>query len=146
MPTAPDIPGFADAQNRLRQQLGVDAVFLIRVPAVYPAGTQLDDDGTPFDPTVEPESGGDFATMTKRCSIVQGMLRMAARGRDESADRPAGIFQGETIVLGLASTDKVDVEDASEVVAGSITYAITDLALDPAFNIDARWLVFGEAK
>ena len=53
----PDLDGFAEAQGRLRQMIGVDAVFLVDGEPIWPAGTPIDPEtGKPYDPFLEPET------------------------------------------------------------------------------------------
>jgi hypothetical protein len=96
----PDTAGFADAQDRLRQELGVDAVFLIPTALVWPPGTPLDPEtGKPFDPFLDPVDPAANTEVTVRCSFVHSPLigidpaasaGRRRRPRQRGADRAAG--------------------------------------------------------
>lgn len=140
----PDLQGFVDAQKRLRDAMGTDVTFRLPVDPEWPGGTAVDENGKPFDPTIDPLPGtGGFTEVVKRCSLVQGLVRAAA---DFAENEAAGMFRSEKVVLGLDPTDYAAVAEATEVVVGDVTYSITQSIIDPAMSLNARWLFYGEAK
>lgn len=140
----PDITGFFDAQARLREATGVDAVFRKKIPEEWPDGTQLNrETGRPFDPTVKPVSGGGHEEVVIRCSIV---TQLASHISGATAERAAGAFRDADIALGLPAARKGEIDGVAEVDVKGVVYRITDVTPDPAFNQVARYMVFGEAK
>lgn len=67
----PDKAGFAAAQQRLRDKLGMDVTFYGPVVASYAPDVPLDPEtGAPYDPMITPTASA-AASATVRCSIVQ---------------------------------------------------------------------------
>lgn len=95
----PDVPGFADAQDRLRQYLGRDVRFygqaaIIYDPAIPP--TAFNDEGIPLDPLASGAVLNEAAVDIPDLQIV-GSARvnvlyqpLAAMRRDETAMLPTG--------------------------------------------------------
>lgn len=143
----PDLEGFREAQELLRQELGQDVTFHIPIPKVWPPGTAIDrETGEPFDLTVEPVSGGGDEDVIKRCSVKNQLVGGNLGGEGAGADKPGGVFLNETVGLGLSAGDYGDIETATEVTVGDVRYRITQMVLDPALNLNDRYLIFGEAE
>jgi hypothetical protein len=94
----PDIAGWADAQDRLRQKLGTVVVFLIPptlTPEDYPADTSFDPEtGLPFDPTIEHTSGEEPERVEVVASVVHRPIDTDVR--DAAADTPIGLVPPAT--------------------------------------------------
>jgi hypothetical protein len=136
-PDGPDLSGFAEAQDRLRVALGVDAVFLIPQASVWPVGTEINPDtDEPYDPTVVPTSGGGVNEVVVRVAPVQRPIG----GGDDVIEGPSGVRQDETIALRINPADKPAIDGARSVIVHSIEYRVTEVVDD-----DDQWIVFGEA-
>lgn len=140
----PDLDGFIAAQQRLRTTMGRDAIFRIPVTPSWPAGTPLDPQtGRPYDPTVEPESGGGFTTIVKRVALVFRPIRVNVEdplGDDERG----GMRSAESMAMGIAEEDFIDVQGATQVTIQGRDFKITSMERDP--GPDARYIAFAEAR
>lgn len=140
----PDIAGFAEAQHRLRQELGIDVTFGIPVAPVWPDGTPLDPEtGRPYDPTVDPASGGGTTAVTKRVALVFRPIRVNVEDPLDG-DVRSGLRRDESIALAIDTADYLDVRNATEVAVGDIDYKVTEIIEDP--GPDDRYIAFGEAR
>lgn len=108
MTIAPNFNAFRDAQRRLRENFGRPITFYAPgTAAAWASGTQLDPEtGLPFDPTIDPESGGDEVTTVVSCNVVSRPMGLSQRGIDDSTKQKAIGFmeQGGIVVI-------VDIED-----------------------------------
>ncbi len=140
----PDLAGFREAQARLREEMGVDVTFRIPVAAVWPVGTPLDPQtGRPYDPTVEPQSGGSFTNVVKRVGLVFRPIKVNVE--DPVGDEvQGGIRHGESLALAVSVADHPDIEDATQLNLEGTEFAVTSIIVDP--GLDDRYIVFGEAK
>jgi hypothetical protein len=144
MSELPDIDGFFEAQDRLREATGTNVRFLVPVDPVWPEGTQLDPEtDLPYDPTIVPESGGDDTEVVIRCSTLTQLVN--AQMSDATEERAGGVFRGESAALGFAPADLPLVQAARRFVLGDLTYRVTDMVADEKFNRIGRYMVFGEA-
>jgi hypothetical protein len=131
----PDTVGFAAAQDRLRQQLGVDAVFIVPTASVWPAGTELDPEtGKPYDPFLEPESGGEPVEETVRCSYVHKPLALL-----DPAQAPIGDVDRGVAALIVPVADYSRVRTAVRVRVGDEVYDVQQFRQD-IFAGYVRWI------
>jgi hypothetical protein len=101
---SPDLEGFRQAQITLREKLGRDCVFLTPEGETWPSGVPLNaETGRPLDPTIEPESGGGFASATHRALVIDNPLT----DDDETINAPAGWFEDGHMVLSLDPDDNI---------------------------------------
>lgn len=144
MPVLPDIAGFKAAQQRLREHMGVEVTFRIPTDPVWPAGAALDPQtGRPYDPTVEPESGGDFTNVVKTVALVFRPIKVNVE--DPIGDEvQGGIRHGESIALSMSVDDYADVSEAIQVNLQGTEYRVMSMIVDP--GLDDRYIAFGEAK
>lgn len=144
MTTTPDIEGFKAAQQRLRDKMGVEVTFRIPTPPVWPADTPLDPQtGRPYDPTVEPESGGEPVNVVKTVGLVFRPIKVNVE--DPVGDEvQGGIHHGESIALSVSVPDYEDIQDATQVNLQGTEYRVTSIIVDP--GLDDRYIVFGEAR
>lgn len=133
----PDMQGFKDAQNVLIQQTGEDVTFIAFAPKVYDPAVQLDpESGEPFDPTLQPTSGGEEIAVTLRVVPIEGRTR----ANDETEVGPSGIRDTWEPVFIVQLADTADLAGAEYVDHNGERYHITDVK-----NDDDRTLVFTEA-
>lgn len=140
--TGPDIAGFLDAQDRLRDKMGQDVDFMVRVASVWPGGTPLDENGEPYDPTVKPTSGGDLRPVTKRVGVMFKKASPLRPGADTQWET-VGEFSGMDIILNLNGTDYADVRTAVQVWFNGLKFRIVEFKPGGLGGVD-RWLVYGQ--
>lgn len=139
----PDIAGFVDAQERLRESLGNDVTFKIPQEKVWPDGVQLDPEtGEPYDPTVVPVSGADFDEVERKVTVVFRPIHPNVE--DPVDDQPAGVMHRESAALIASPAVYADIEDAAFFVLNGMEYRVTSIDPDGIVGID-RYIVFGEA-
>lgn len=139
--SAPDLTVFRDAQQRLRQSMGVDVTFQVPVPPVWPPDTQINPEtGRPYDPTVDPESGGGHTPVVKRVGLIYKPIST----EDAVSEERSGVRRDKALALAVEVGDYPDIEDATEVTVGGVDYAITDILRDP--GLDARYLAYAETR
>jgi hypothetical protein len=140
----PDIAGFRAAMDEARAAFGEQVTFHVPVAPVWPAGTAIDEDTVaPFDPTVEPESGGGFTDVAKNVLVIYHAIGSGLSAPQSS--QPAGLMRGESVVLDVSVPDYPDVQAATEATVSGTRYAITDRQDDGILGTD-RVLIFCEAK
>jgi hypothetical protein len=111
---SPDVAGFRAAQARLREVLGVDAVFIIASALTWPPDTPLDPEtGRPYDPFLEPVTPEVDVQVTVRCSFVQRPLVAA-----DPTLSPIGSIDRGSAALVVAEADQPAVKDAVRVIVG----------------------------
>lgn len=132
----PNTQGFRQAQERLTAALGVVVSFLTPTEAVYPDGTALDDNGRPFDPVIQPVSGGDPVGVDIRVTPV---LRQIGTG-DDIIEGPSGLRQDETPAFIVMEADYPSIQGATLVDWDGQRYAINEMRHD-----GYRYLVFTES-
>lgn len=144
MPPTPDLAGFRDAQDRLRQALGQDIVFQIPVAKTWGPDVSLDPEtGEPYDPTAVPVSGGGVTTVTVRATVI---FRPIKRGDEDQVTGVAGgVMNDQNVALLVAATDFTEIEPATGFVLNGKDYSITDIMPDGLGEID-RYVVYGEAR
>lgn len=137
-PPRADLAGFADAQQRLRDELGETVVFYADPVVTFPPGTPLDPEtGVPFDPTVTATSSA-AASATARCSVA---LDIKGQQLKQSA---AGIDDVTHVVLITGSGAAASLTDMTEFDLHDERYKIT--AQKPDVRWLARWLIFGRRR
>lgn len=144
MTPTPDILGFRAAQRRLRQEMGSTATFKVPVEPVWPMGTPLDPQTQrPYDPTVEPDSGGDFTLVEKVVGLVFRPIKVNVED-PVGDDVHGGIRHGESIAMSVEVEDYEDVRLATQVNLAGTEYKVTSIITDP--GTDDRYIVFAEAR
>jgi hypothetical protein len=135
--------------DRLRTNFGQDVAFKVPVAKVWPAGTQLDPETSePFDPAVEPLSGGGFTDVVKHVGVITKPISPAHEGSD-TRFASGGAFSDMDAVLDMAAADKVDVENATEVVLYGDRFDIVEIkpgSLGGGTGPVDRYVVYLEAK
>lgn len=117
-PMAPDFAGFAAAQGRLREHFGHDITFYLPGDApTYPPGTKVDpESGEPYDPTIEPSTGGEEVETVVRCNVVARPMGLSQRGISPDTERAAiGWVEEGGVVLIIDTEDKAALVDPDAV-------------------------------
>jgi hypothetical protein len=139
MVDGPDVGGFADAQERLRQALGVDVVFIIPPAQTWPPGTPLDPEtNRPYDPFLDPEPNAGDVEITVRCSFVH---RPFANLDPESM--PAGFADQGDAALIVPLARYPDVKAATRVRLGEDTWDVQAFRYDVSLTVP-RWIAYLE--
>lgn len=134
----PNLPGYHEAQARLIEKLGADAEFDLPPTAVtWPADTALDPEtGQPYDPTIEPESGGDPSQATVKGTVIERTAKeateLAAIGWVENAD----------VALKIRPDDRPAIDGATHFTVFGERYAIRDIRPSGLDTPDG-YLVYG---
>lgn len=145
MNDSPDITGFREAQDLLRRELGTDVTFKLPVAPVYAAGVKIDPQtGRPYDPLIQPESGGGHTTVVVRASPVFRPIRVNVED-PIGGDTHGGLHRQESVALDIDDGDFPKVQDAVEFSLYGIDYKITDAIGQGLTDVD-RNIIFGEAK
>lgn len=146
----PDLEGFRAAQAQLREQFGEDITFSAPASPTWPAGTPIDPEtNRPYDPTIEPEEGGEMTEVgTIKCGIVYRPMGLSRRGIDNDIQTTAvGNFEEGAIVL-IADPDDYaanSIEMATQFDSHGETYLIGQTEEDQLGpgNVQ-RVLIYGE--
>jgi hypothetical protein len=138
-PVGSDTAGLEDAQARLREALGVDAVFVIPGTPSWPPGTPMDPEtGKPFDPFLEPTVPVVDERVTVRCSFVHHPFA----GIDPAASPAGGGDMGDAaLIVPLARYPEI--RTATRVVIGEDTWDIQRFRYDVSLTVP-RWIAYLE--
>lgn len=108
MSASANMAGFLDAQQRLREQVGIDAVFVHPGQITWPAGTAINPEtGEPYDPFVTPESSIPDQRETVRCGKLTRAMG-APEGRIEDTAIGSMTAFGMALTFSLDDWDRVD--------------------------------------
>lgn len=142
MTDAPDTDGFVAAQRRLLTDLGGPVVFRVPQPATYAPEVALNPEtGQPYDPTVVPTSGGDFAEV-----VVTGTATpVRALALDDAQTEPVGILPAGDMAVLIDSADEPSIDGATEFVVREQRYRITSMVGKGMRGVTYQYAVFGEA-
>lgn len=144
MSMTPDTAGFADAQERLRAALGVDATFMIPVAATWDPDEPLDPEtGRPYDPFATALTGGGFDEVVIRVSFVSRPLGSTRSATGEFGSTPAGNIDESVAALIVAAEDYDSVADATRVVVNDHEWQIEIVRHDELAG-RKRWIFFLE--
>lgn len=109
----PNIAGFKDAMGRLRQQSGGPVTFRVPQTPVWPLGTQINPlTQRPYDPGIQPTSGGGYDEVTKTCGVIFKDASKLRPGSDARFE-PGGEFSGMDCIVDLDFADYPAVENAT---------------------------------
>jgi hypothetical protein len=123
MRPAPNLAGFAESRQALRDHFGQDVTFLIPASATY---DNLDpEQGTAYDPWAPATSGG-------------GSLGL----RDATQATPIGNYSADTIALILPYDEWDDVAGATHVLWLDDRYKITEVRDDAMATVYRRKLIY----
>lgn len=116
----PDLAGFADAQHRLRQAVGIDAVFIHSGAQTWGPDVPINPrTGRPYDPFAAAETTGPERRETVRCGKFS---RFARAG--ETLDTPIGFMADADLILTFDLADLPRVQGADSVEAEDETWKL----------------------
>lgn len=142
---APDFDGFRDAQVRLRENFGKDLTFYTPGATTYPPGTPLNEDGRPYDPTIQPSASG-VTTQTVRVSVVSRPIGRSRGGMSAPiSDEALGWVEAGDIVLIVDPEKLPPIKDATEVDYDGARWVIRTRDKDSLGPVD-RYLLFCARK
>lgn len=125
----PDLAGFADAQERLRDAFGELVVFLKPVEATWPPGTPLDPEtNRPYDPVVLPSSSGQASAVVNCDLAYRPWGRIGGAGEVEWT--ALGGLETAHILLIASSGAASAIEGSSEFVVRDERYKVTSIMPD----------------
>lgn len=139
---APNIEGFAAAQDNLRAHLGQLVTFKVPVAPTWPEGTKINPDtDEPYDATIKRTDGG-FTTVVKRVLVI---IKQASplRPQSDTKNEPSGEMSGMDITLDVSAADFADIANASEMVVNSLSYRIREVKPFGLGDVIYRYLVYG---
>jgi len=137
------LDGFADAQRRLRDKVGMQVSFFTPVASSYPAGTPLNPEtGRPYDPTIKPLASG-FTSAAVKCSIVRRPF--GAKTSDITETTALGLMGTENVGLIMGSASWPPVSAATEFEVFDARFEIRDTTYD-GIGVRQRRIVIGEEK
>lgn len=111
--STPDLAGFAEAQHRLREVIGIDAVFIHQGSKTWAADVQLNPrTGEPYDPFATPDTEDAERRETVRCGVWS---RLARAGQTDAA--PIGRMADADLILTFDLADLPRVKGADRVEA-----------------------------
>lgn len=141
MEVTPDLDGFREAMAQQREHFGVDVDFFLPGAApVWPAGTAIDPEtDEPFDPAIEPTSGGDETVVTLKVNVFTG-LRVP--GSDETIVNGTGAFEMGEATLDLSLAQAAQVQTATAVVLYGERHDITERETAGIGNQPHRALIY----
>lgn len=138
MPSA-DIAGFADAQQRLRQQFGESCVFLQAPVFTYAGATPIDPDtGAPYDPVIQPTSSAQ-ASAAVNCNVA--FVAMGRTSEDADREGAAGFADRTRVMLISDISDRALCEGAVTVLLRQHAYQVTSQKADGVGALQ-RWLTY----
>jgi hypothetical protein len=134
---------FIAQSDALIEAMGEPVAFKLPQTPVYAPDVPLDPEtGTPFDPTIPPESGGDYDTV-----LVQAIKTHTTMTVDQQEESPGGLRRDESPVFivsfqnnGPWAADAVAIEYSQWE-----QYHIVETRLDHHRGVPFRFLVFTEA-
>lgn len=138
---SPDLPGFVDAQRRLRSEFGVEVTFWGEPAEVYPPGTALDPDtGRPYDPTIKPTTAS-AASAAVRCTVA---FRSNTENQQEVG--AIGIADRTHVQLQADITDAPAIEDAIAFDVHSERFKVEAKKPDGIGPDAQRFLIWGRKE
>lgn len=135
--------GFIEAQRDLVERFGEEIAFITVGEKVWPDGVQIDPQtGEPYDPTIQPESGGEETAVITKVSVF---YRPIVTAGDDVVEGPSGVRRDESPAFIVLTEDYMAVKDAVAVVYNEIRYRVTEFTPDSFVNVLYRWICFTEA-
>lgn len=139
---APDLAGFAAAQQRLRDAFGEVVTFYAdETELVWPGGVTIDPEThRPYDPTVVPVSSAVGSAQVK-CDVVFKAINRAGIGGEVDFSE-AGMAETDHIMLIAPSAAASAIDGKSTFHARDETFKITATKFDGVGAIQ-RYLTYG---
>lgn len=144
MAVHPDIAGFRAAQQRLKDYFASTVRFLLpSQDTVWPVDTGIDPEtGLPYDPVIEPVSGGDPVVVEKMAEVAYSPRPFS----DEAEVSMVGFEESATVMLILDFADYPDVKRATAFEVFGERYKITEFRADGLADRPDYYLVWGEGS
>lgn len=141
MSDAPDLAGFADAQERLRNAFGEECQFLQKASVTFGVDVAIDPEtNLPFDPFEAPSSSGQ-ASASGLCTVA-----FRARGLDNKDEAsPAGWMAGAHVLLISSSGLLPMVSGAVTVEVRDARYKVISMKLDGIGGVQ-RLVTYGRLE
>lgn len=141
----PDLAGFAESRQAIRDLFGQDVTFLIPKGVTYAPGTTDPESKDPWDPWATPASGGGAATqVVKHVSVVnRPMGGSGAVGmRDTVRASPIGNLAHDQMAVILPFEEWPDVAGATHVLYLEDRYKITEVRDDAMATVYRRKIIY----
>lgn len=136
----PDLAGFRAAQQRKRDELGEDVLFLHEPSITFPPGTPTDPEtGRPYDPVLTPTASA------RASAIVRCAVAVDWGTREDVEDTPAGIFARGDVMAIAPSGAASAIDGAIELEVRGVRYSVRSQTFDGVAGID-RFLTIGEKQ
>lgn len=135
----PNLTGFAESRERLRDAFGQEVTFLIPVPAAYDGPTDPQT-GSPYDPWAPPSSGGGAPTeVVKTVSVVN---RPLSGVRDDSEVTAIGRIASDDIAFILPYEEYAEIAEATHASYLDDRYKITEARDDAMGTVYRRKIIY----
>lgn len=142
MEVTPDLAGFKQAQEELRQHFGQDVTFHFAPKLSYPEGTPLDpESGRPYDPQIEGEEETP-KTVDVKCNVAFRPVRGLA---EDTVESPIGNIKSNECVLIMSIEQWETVDEAVAFSVKGDRYRLKKSTED-GIGSDYRQLVWGERE
>lgn len=136
----PNIDGFRNAQDALRQMFGEEVVFYVPLTPTWPADAAIDPETQrPYDPTIQPATSGQAS------AAVQAIVMDEASMQPEGQERVTAVGDmGEAdLVIDVHVDDYPAASGADRALVRGDRFAVTRWRPDGISGTD-RWLAFLE--
>lgn len=140
----PDLAGYTEAQQRLRENFGEEVILLFPEEVTWPPGTPIDEEtGRPFDPvvaasaTVSPEA-------TINANVVFKAVNRAGISGEAQATAMGWMETGDVMLI-------ADISD-KDTIDGAVRFRVRDMTWDVHATLEdgiggvQRYLVFGKKR
>lgn len=134
----PDLAGFRDAQERLRDHFGSIVTMLGDVQVSFPPGTRLDPQtGRPYDPTVQPVASAQVT------AVVKANVTYKPMAGDPSKPAAIGWIDTAEVMLSLASAAASAASEANAFLIRGERFQVVANHFDGIADVPDRYLIFG---
>lgn len=144
MSVAPDLPGFKDAQQRLRDHFGEEVTFLGPPEEEWDPSVPIDPETKrPYDPVIEADTRTQPETVVKCNVVFKAINRAGISGEAEAT--ALGWVEGAAVML-IADISEMDsIADAVEFLVRDERWKVTATHVD-GIGGTQRYLVYGRKE
>lgn len=140
----PDLAGFVDAQQRLRDAFGEQITFLAEPSVTFPPGTPTDPEtGKPYDPVIA-ATGSAQASAAVKCDVVFRAVNRAGVTGGETFEA-IGITDATHIMLIADISARTTIESCVDFDCRGERFKITAQKPDGVGGVQ-RWLIYGRRR